>query len=676
MSSENFGTFLLEVGVEEIPSRFLGSLAEEFGARLQGALQNSRLLYHDVGIQYTPRRLIFQAQVAASQSAEVEVVRGPAASIAWKEGQATDALRGFLRRVQLAEDSLGRQTVAGKEYVTASLHKPVHSARETIPGLIAKVLATLPQPRSMRWNGDDYRFIRPVRWVLALWQDTVLEGQALGVDFGRATYGNRTDHPQAMAVDSVSQYWQALREGKVLADPSERRQMILRSCEELAREVGGTAELDQELLAEVINLVEWPTTFVGRFEEEFLRIPEPILVTSMRVHQRYFPVRSASGPLLPYFLAVRNGEGEELDLVRRGNQKVLRARLSDARYFFANDRKQRLAEGVQALGQVTLHGKLGTYADKVERMRKLFERTRGWWELNPEEENFLRRAITLYKCDLLTQVVGEFPELQGEMGGIYARLDGEDGQVSDAIRSQYRPASGKDDLPEARVSQILGLLDRVDTLIAFYQANIRATGSEDPFGLRRAALGVARLLSETELLGGRTPRQLLQEEALVLGATDAVVDDVMVLVQSRLESQWEDRWPHNLLRAVLAREFPWARLFARLSFLREKRVMADGVANAYKRITRIVDETASPQLEGTFPGIEGELREAALKTVALEEEELQPWWLALQEMVPLVERFFDEVLVMDPDLALRARRLAVLNTAREAMGRYCDWDWV
>jgi glycyl-tRNA synthetase beta chain len=666
---------LIEVGVEEIPSRYLEPLAADFLRGVTEQLALARLDFDHESVWYTPRRLIFQARVAPRQTPQEEVVRGPAVSAAWKDGVPTPALLGFARRVGVAVDQLERQMVGANEYVMATRAKPVASVETILGSLVDDVLTAMPKPRTMRWDESDARFVRPVRWLLLLLDDVVVSGQALGVPSGHCTFGNRTDHPGPIEVGSVAEYWNALARGRVEVDGQRRRQVIIDEGTRLAHAVGGGIDFDGDLLEEVANLVEWPTPFLGEFSPDFLQIPAPILVTSMRVHQRYFPVRGESDALLPYFVAVRNGVGDSLDLVRHGNEKVLRARLSDAQYFFARDRQQRLIDRVAGLSQVTLHARVGTYQDKINRIKALFAETREWWGLGGEIEALFKRSVDLYKCDLLTQVVSEFPELQGEMGAIYARLDGEDNRVVAAVADQYRPAHAEDRLPQDAVAQILGLLDRVDTLTAFYGVGIRPSGSEDPFGLRRVALGLALLAAQTPVLGEHSITELLQVASRQGGAGTDVVQDVRSLVVARLVSVLEAHWPIEFLHSVLARDFPWSRLETRLTFLKQHRSQADAVIAAFKRVERITREAVEPsELCDLAPGIEAELGMYARRALAIEENHLHAWWDSIVQMLPLIAQFFADVLVMDPDPQVRNRRLALLLEVKRALGRYFDWE--
>ncbi len=671
-----FEPFIVEVGVEEIPSRYVEQLSESFAQMMKGALEQERLAFQHARALSTPRRLIFSAEVARSQEALVETVRGPAVEVAYREGKSTPALEGFLRRVKKTAEELQRETIGGKEYLLAGVEKPVRPGEDVLPKLVTEVLEMLPQPRSMRWGSGDARFIRPVRWLLLLYGDQVLKTEALGVSSGILTYGNRTDHPEAAQVLKARDYESTMVSLLVEINPDRRRAAIQEVGSALAQEAGGVVDWDADLLNEVTHLVEWPTPFLGTFEQDFLQIPEPVLITSMKVHQRYFPVRDRQGALIHAFVAVRNGKGEALDLVRRGNEKVLRARLSDARYFYQLDQKVPLADRERKLHGVTLHAKLGSYADKIARVESLFERTRAWWPLDEVGAQNLKRAIHLYKCDLVTQVVSEFPELQGEMGAIYAQQNGEALDVQEAIRDQYRPGFPKDRVPSRPVAAILGLLDRADTLVSFYGAGIRATGSEDPFGLRRVALGLARIAAETPVMGSHSVDALLEAAADNASVSPQVAALVGQLVTQRLMSEWEAEWPHEWLEAVLARPFPWTKLGDRLRFLADHHQSAlfSSAAQAAKRLERIARGADETELGNAYSGIEGELKAKADAALEVSEDDLPGWWAAVENLVPVVEQFFQAVLVMDPNPTVRRQRLGLVGHAARALGRYFDWD--
>ncbi|MCY0898755.1 MAG: glycine--tRNA ligase subunit beta [Firmicutes bacterium] len=668
--------FLVEVGVEEIPSRYVKAIATSWQTALEAQLREARLWRESGHLFYTPRRLVFETTVAPLQAAEAEVIRGPKVADAWRDGQPTSALLGFARRVQIPVEQLEQEVVAGKEYVVARVAKPQAAAHEVLPELVARSIGAIALPRSMRWGSGDARFIRPVRWLLMLLDDRLLTGEVLGVKAISQTYGNRTDHPAPIVVRSAAAYWSALAEGKVEADAERRRQVIRDQGEHLAMQVGGHMDVDPDLLEEVVNLVEWPTPFVGTFDATYLTLPESLLITTMRVHQRYFPVRTGDGRLAPYFVAVRNGVGEALDQVRRGNEKVLRARLADAQYFYELDCKIPLRAHQAGLANVLLHQELGTYLDKIQRVHALYRETQDDWQLPREARPWVERAIDLYKCDLLTHVVGEFPELQGEMGGIYAALDHEPEAVQWAIRDQYRPAFVGDRLPEGPVGQLLGVLDRLDTLVVFYAHGIKASGSEDPFGLRRAALGLARLAYETSICGQQTVRSLVERMGRLIGASPDVIDDVYALILSRLSSLLEAAWPSSLVASVLAVDAPWSQLADRLRFFQA--VLGtpewDAFQEAYRRVVRILGGETGPESAGGDSPAEVALNQAVEQVLAVPEGDVRAWWRALGGLIPAIHRFFEDVLVMDPDPLVRERRVGLLRKTERALTRYGLWE--
>lgn len=674
MSSRDKEELVIEIGVEEIPSRYVREISEAFADGLYQLMLSNRLNPDEVKFWYTPRRLIVGSRIGVKQSPQEDTVRGPQVGQAWKNGEPTPALHGFLKRVGIQENALGQQTLGDKQYVVAVVQKPEAKATALLPSLVDQALRRVPLPRSMRWDDSDVRFIRPIRWVVILFADNWVPGEVMGVPAGHVTFGNRTDAPGPIDVSSPADYWLALGRGLVEPDAERRRQIIVSQGQELAESQGGRFETSPQLLDEVVNLVEWPTPFLGEFAPQFLEVPDPILTTAMRVHQRYFPVRSADEKLMPYFVAVRNGRGQALDQVRHGNEKVLRARLSDARYFYERDRRQPLSAHIGELKSVLVHQKLGSYWDKVERVRALYEATASWWPLDSHEKAQFLRSVQLYKCDLLTQVVGEFPELQGEMGGIYAALDGEDEAVVQAIAGQYHPMSAQDPLPMGRVAWLLGLFDRLDTLLAFYRAGISPTGSEDPFGLRRDALGIARIASETPIMGRHTVAELIVKAAQVFD-TQGQADDIYQLIKSRLVSLLQDSWPMPLIEATLAVDFFWQHLPMRLAFLAEKLEGAEMLQQAFKRVARIVPpDLQGEPLDEAYEGVQQHLREACDRALDVPEDDLNGWWTFALAIIPVINRFFDEVLVMDPDPAIRRARLALLAHAKAALGRYYAWD--
>jgi glycyl-tRNA synthetase beta chain len=665
---------VVELGVEEIPSAYLAGLIADLRGRAVTALEAARLGATGLVVDGTPRRLVLMADVDPVQAPERRRVRGPALTAAYDaDGRPTAALRGFLTRVGVTAEAVTPGEGADAKYVVALVESPVARAEEVLPGVLAAVLEGLEVPRSMRWTAGDVRFVRPVRWLLALLGDRVLAVQAFGVTAGRTTYGNRTDHPEALTVARADEYPEVLERARVMLARDRRRHAILTRGRELAEAAGGTLAVDAALLDEVTDLVEWPVPFLGAFDPAYLAVPAPILTTAMVHHQRYFPVHDAAGRLLPRFVGVRNGEGLDLAQVVAGNERVLRARLADAAFFYEEDRRTPLADLVPRLDEVVFHRRLGTYGDKTRRVVRLATGLAGALHLDAAEAAALERAAYLAKADLLTHVVGEFPELQGVIGGIYAAEQGEPPLVATAIRDQYRPGFQGDQLPETRVGQALSLLDRLDTLAGMEAHRLTPTGSEDPLGFRRMALGVARIL----VSGALGPVALADLVRVALSPFDA--DDaphiarVLEFVAQRVRGWLGETYRGDLVDAVLAAPTPWDSLQERLEHLAGWSGQPEflDVLTAFKRVINLAGETPVPAA-ATYPaGPERDLDEA-LREAEAHAVTWAAYWEAARSLKEPVDRFLDAVLVMDPDPAVRARRLGLLARVGAFLGRGAD----
>jgi glycyl-tRNA synthetase beta chain len=668
--------FVLEIGVEEIPSAYLRSLIGQLGAAARERFAAERLETHAVEALGTPRRLILLGQVADRQRSERRLVRGPAWQVAFDTaGRPTRAAEGFARRLGVPLDALRRGEGDDAGYVVAETTTPAEPAAAVLPRVLIQVGERLAPPRTMRWSGDDVRFIRPVRWVVALLGATVLETVTLfGIRAGRITYGNRTDAPGPHPVPAADAFPALLRDIGVEPDPAVRERVILERGAALAREAGGEIVAPPELLAEVADLVEWPVPFLGRFDPAFLDVPAPILETAMEKHQRYFPIK-AGERMLPAFVGVRNGTGVDLARVIAGNEKVLRARLADAAFFFREDRRTPLAARVGRLDAVVWHARLGSMGEKVRRLMRLAQELAPRLGLSAEEARWLVRAAELAKADLTTHVVGEFPELQGVMGGIYAAADGEPEPVAQAIREHYRPQSAADALPASRVGQALALLDRMDALAGAEVAGLKPTGSEDPFALRRAALGAARILMDGQLRAIGVAE--LAEQALTAfgAATPSRIRAVGDFVTARVRAWLAEEARGDLVDAALGAEAPWDSLRARLATLVEWSRAGEfaGVLTTFKRVAHIARDQ-EPAVSGDFPpGPERELATALARAeAAFAAGNWDAYWESARALKGPVDRFFDAVLVMDPDPVVRARRLGLLAAVARFLRRGAD----
>ncbi len=664
--------FLVEVGVEEIPSHYVRDIVMAFGSLIAEELGTLRIELEGIQSLATPRRLVVMGQVASQQTALAETVRGPLLANAYKDGAATPALLGFCRRLNISPGEIETMGEGDKTYVCARLDKPVEPVDGLLPQAIEHAFSKIPLGRSMRWGTQDYRFIRPVRWCSLWLGDRLLPMTVAGVQSSALTYGNRTDHPGPLEVRGIASYEQALAKGLVVLDPARREEAIASESADLAASAGGEVAHDEALMEEVVHLVEWPTPFLGRFDEAFLEVPAPVLTTSMKVHQRYFPVTDHTGHLMPYFIGVRNGIGRDMATVVHGNEKVLRARLSDALYFYRADRRRRLQDHVDALDRVVFHAKLGTYGDKIRRLHELFDKTASAWPLGASGREVFHRVLDLYKADLLTQVVQEFPELQGTMGSIYAEQEGMSQDIVQAIGEQYHPGYQGDRIPQTAMGRILVLLDRLDTVVLGIERGLKPTGSEDPFGMRRGALAIGRILEESRIWD-QPPELLFMRAGEILGAGDTAVQEAFDLSRNRLGRYLESERhvSAQLSSPVLHAHCPWHTFDTRLALMERLRTDPSWeiVAQTYKRIDRVLGEVEiSPELPaGGLPP-----ERAVLDGVRRAEGARGPdeWWQALVALSDAVGQLFDAVLVNDPDPVVQAARRQILARARLCFNRY------
>lgn len=680
-----------EIGCEEIPARFVPTAAAGLEAAAREMFEELRLSAGDLRVLASPRRLILLVEdVAEAQEDLVEWVRGPSQAAAFDDaGRPTRAAQGFARGQGVAvEDLEVRETPQGP-YVFARRHEPGRPAREVLPAALGDLPGRIEFPRSMRW-GQGPRFIRPVRWLLALLDDEVLPVSFAGIEAGRVTRGHRTLAPGPHTVATAGDLAGVLRRAFVLADRAERRSEVLRLVQEAAQAAGGEAVVEESTLEEVTDLVEWPTAFTGAFEAEYLDLPEELLMTTMRVHQRYFPVRGAGGRLMACFVAVRNGDDTALDVVRAGNEKVLRARLADAKFFYDEDRRRPLESYVPRLASVAFLERLGSLLDKTHRLERLVEWLADRLGIDGEERVHALRAAHLAKADQVTDLVFEFPELEGIAGREYARHSGEPEAVAAALAEQYLPRPGSRLLPETTPGRLLAAADRLDTLAGAFAAGLEPTGSQDPYGLRRQALALLHLCREADL-GISLPLALGQAldgyGDLPAGRQavdrEAVLQRLSAFLLGRLEGILREAGVRpDLVEAVLAAGADvvpdvWDRAAAGQRLLESDRF--DDVYTAFRR---------AYNLSRAFPGgtvnaehferdVERELH-AALEEVRREAEPLRAagdydgFYAVVARLRAPVDRFLDDVLVMAEDEAVRHNRLALLRGVADLIGGPMD----
>ena len=678
---------LIEIGAEELPPKALRRLRDAFRLGIEAGLDKTGLAYSATQAYAAPRRLAVLVQgLQTGQADREQLKRGPAVTAAFDdEGCPTKAAEGFARSCGVTVDALETLETDKGAWLAYKQFEPGRPAAELIPAIVTQALAQLPIPKRMRWGDRDDEFVRPVHWVVLLFGDAVIETQILGTTTGRETRGHRFHHPEPLYLAEPAAYAPLLEtEGHVLVDLEARREAIRGQVIEAAHRLQGEALIDDGLLDEVTALVEWPVAISGGFDPSFLEVPAEALISSMQDHQKYFPVVDSAGTLLPHFITVANLESRDPAQVRAGNERVIRPRLTDAAFFWEQDRKQPLQARQDRLESMVFQKQLGTLLDKSQRVARLARNIAGAIESDPDQAE---RAALLAKCDLLTQMVFEFPELQGVMGRYYADHDGEPADVARALDEQYMPRFAGDRLPATATGQVLAIADRLDTLVGIFAIGQAPTGDKDPFALRRAALGIVRILIETEL--DLDLHSLLEEAAAGFAAeiqADRVTHEVFDFMLDRLRAYYSDTGlDTHIFEAVRAlkptRPLDFHR---RVEAVREfgQLAEAESLAAANKRIGNILRKAETAVPEQVDPGLLAEPAEQALHQAV---EQLRPkveplfergdYTEALCLLAALrepVDSFFDQVMVMAEDTALRDNRLALLQGLQALFLRAAD----
>ena len=680
-------TFLVEIGTEELPPKALRSLAESFAANVTAELDAANLAHGEVKWFAAPRRLALKISNLAESQPDREVEkRGPAISAAFDaEGKPSKAAEGWARGCGITVDQAERLATDKGEWLLYRAHVKGESAQALLPAMIATALTKLPIPKLMRWGDNNTQFVRPVHTVTLLLGDEVIPATILGIASDRVIRGHRFMGEPEFTIDNADQYPEILfTRGKVIADYEQRKAVIKEGAEEAARKIGGNADLSESLLEEVTSLVEWPVVLTAKFEEKFLAVPAEALVHTMKGDQKYFPVYANDGKLLPNFIFVANIESKDPIQIISGNEKVVRPRLADAEFFFNSDRKKRLEDNLPRLETVLFQQQLGTLRDKTNRIEALS----GWIASQiGADVNHATRAGLLSKCDLMTNMVFEFTDTQGVMGMHYARHDGEAEDVAVALNEQYQPRFAGDALPSNLVACAVAIADKMDTLAGIFGIGQHPKGDKDPFALRRAALGVLRIIVEKNL---PLDLQTLTEEAVRLYGekltNQKVVDEVIDFMLGRFRA-WYQEEGHSVdtIQAVLARRPTKPADFdARMKAVSHFRTLdsSSALAAANKRVSNILaksDETLNDHVHASVLKEAEEIR-LATNLVVLRDK-LEPFFAegryqeALEELANLrepVDAFFDKVMVNAEDKDLRINRLTLLSKLRELFLQVAD----
>jgi glycyl-tRNA synthetase beta chain len=674
--------FLVEIGTEEMPPKALLPLMEAFGEQLEAGIDDARLAHSDVLAFASPRRLAVIVQgLAMAQDDRAVEQKGPPTRIAFDDdGKPTAAAEAFAGKCGVAVDDLERVQTDKGEWLVFNTVEKGRSAAGLMPEIIERALGNLPIPRRMRWGAGDAEFVRPVHWVVLLHGEDVLDASIMGIEAGRDTRGHRFHSSGPISIAKPGDYLATLEtEGHVIADFARRREMICEGVEAAAAQVGGTIVDGESLYDEVTSLVEWPVPIVGAFDEMYLELPREVVVSTLTGHQRYFPVADDSGTLLPYFVTVANLESKEPEQVIEGNERVIRPRLADAAFFWDSDRRKPLASREEALRDVVYQAGLGSLYDRSQRIARI-----GAWlagELETDKKS-VERAAALAKCDLLSGMVGEFPDLQGTMGRYYALSDGEPETVATAIAEQYLPRFAGDDLPASDAGQIVAVAEKIDALAGVFSLGKKPSGNRDPFGLRRAALGIVRILIECSIdidLKALIARAVDEQPQGKIDA-DELAADLYGFVTDRLRRYFLDRdtgLATETFDAVMVRK-PASlvdfdrRLAAVQTFARLEQ--AESLAAANKRIANILRQAGDPQgLEVKEKRLELDAEKALYSALASARDKVGPllaerrYARVLSELADLrdpVDRFFDDVMVMADEEDVRLNRLALLGELR------------
>lgn len=661
-------TVLLELGLEEMPAYLVTRSMDQLGQRVADFLKAHRLDFEKIETFSTPRRLAVRVKGLADRQTDlVEDFKGPSKKIALDaDGQFTKAAEGFVRGKGLTTDAIRFEEIKGEEYVYVTKEEKGQAAEEILPNL-TETLEAMTFPVSMHWANYTFEYIRPVHTLTLLVNDQLLEARFLNLESGRVSRGHRF-LGQEVTLASADSYEEDLRQAFVIADPAERTQMIMDQIATLEQEHGVQVEIDSSLLNEVLNLVEYPTAFLGSFDSKYLDLPEEVLVTSMKAHQRYFVVRDQAGKLLPHFVSVRNGNAEHLDNVIKGNEKVLVARLEDGEFFWKEDQKLAIEELLPKLAKVTFHEKIGSLAEHMERTASIAAYLATQVGLTVEEQEDLARAAQIYKFDLLTGMVGEFDELQGIMGEKYALLAGEKPAVAQAIREHYLPNSSEGVLPESRVGAILAVADKMDTLLSFFTAGLIPSGSNDPYALRRATQGIVRIL---DAFGWDLDLQELQD-ALYQNEWYQHKAEVLEFFNARIEKMMDATINKDIIRAVLSNtQFKVSSRLLAAKALAEA-AKGEGFKEAVENLSRVFNlAEKADQVEVDSKLLESDSEKALAEAVnnLSWSEDMNINMQELFDLAPLIADFFENNMVMAEDLAVRANRLALLALLRQKASR-------
>ena len=668
---------LFEIGAEEIPAGFMPNILGQLKQLAETKLNDAHLPFESIATYGTPRRLALIVKGLTDTSAEIsERHKGPSASIAYDaDGNATKAAIGFARGKGLDVADL----VVEDGYIYAETKTAGVPAKDIVTDMLPQLITGLNFPKSMHWGNLDAKFVRPVRWLVALLDEEVIPVEFATVKSGNVTRGHRFLGADEITIKNASSYVDTLKENFVMVDQDARRELISKQLHDIAASKNASIVWDDDLLEEINYLVEWPTALCGGFEESYLALPDAAIITPMKDHQRYFPLIDQDGKLLPMFLTVRNGSDHSIEVVQAGNERVLRARLDDAKFFFNEDRKKPLIDRQDGLTKIVFQEGLGNLADKTERLLKLGRVFGEECGLHEDAAVVLERATELAKTDLTTGMVTEFTELQGVMGKEYALLDGESPEVAEAIFEQYLPRFAGDVLPQTEAGKVLSIIDKVDNIVATFSRGLIPTGSQDPYALRRQTIGILNILLGSEWNISLRPIFKASMELLNVPAEkqDELLDQVEEFFTLRLKNIFLDREvPHHVIDLLLSNnELSVADVEGLVNALLANRIDEDvELVQAYTRMYNLVKDVEYTGVNSDLLKEDAEkaLFEAASKaseasSAAWEAGDYDAVVAVPATLVPAINKFFEDVMVMDKDEAIKANRLQLVRLAYSVM---------
>ena len=675
---------LLEIGVEELPSRFGQTTLDQIENNLSKLLEE-RVNFDNIDKYATPRRLTFVIKNLADKASDLEEeVKGPAKKIAVdEEGNFTKPALGFMKSKGLDPENVYFKQVGNAEYLFGTIKQSGKETAEILKNIIPTAIKNVTFPKAMRWGGKNMRFARPIRWMVALLNDNVLDVNLEGIKASNVTKGHRFLGEREFEVNSVEDYFEKLEKNYIILDQHKRKAMIKEQAIEVANSLGGEVELDDDLLEEITFLVEYPTAFYGEFEEDYVKLPKEVVTTPMKEHQRYFPV-SKDGKLLPYFIAVRNGDSHRIDIVKAGNEKVLKARLADALFFYKEDTKKPLESFVDKLQTVVFQAKLGTVYDKSLRIDKLSQTILNELNMSESAKN-TQRAAKLCKADLVTNMVFEFTELQGIMGRDYAKVGGENEEVCQAIFEHYLPRYAGDILPETNAGIALSIADKLDSIAGFFAIGIKPSGSQDPYALRRQALGILSILLDKKLsvnLNNLINAALDNYSNLEFNKEE-VASQIVEFFVERVKNLFKDLGiRYDVIDAVLNNNLNdisdiHTRALELNRWLQKDELVE--MLTAFNRVSTLAQKATTDIVKEELLKEDAEIKlyngfkeiKSNVESLLVDKKYNQALD-AFATLRPLVDNLFDNVMVMDKDESVKENRLGLLKQIYSTMLTICD----